>query len=68
MEIEETLAREMKEHTATLVRLTKIPRVDLTAAQGLLADMGPSAATFDTAERFASRVGVSPRTQESAGV
>jgi len=45
-EINDTLALTMQEHTATLVRLTKIPGVDLAAAQELLAEIGPSAATF----------------------
>jgi hypothetical protein len=51
-EINDTLARAMQEHTATLVRLTKIPGVDLAAAQELLAEIGPSAATFATPEQF----------------
>ena len=67
-EINNALALAMKDHTATLVRLTKIPGVDLAAAQELLAEIGPSAATFATAEQFASWVGVCPGSQESAGV
>lgn len=67
-EINDALALAMKDHTATLVRLTKIPGVDLAAAQELLAEIGPSAATFATAEQFASWVGVCPGSQESAGV
>jgi transposase len=67
-EINDALALAMKDHTATLVRLTQIPGVDLAAAQELLAEIGPSAATFATAEQLASWVGVCPGSQESAGV
>jgi transposase len=58
----------MKDHTAALVRLTKIPGVDLAAAQERLAEVGPSAAPLATAEQFASWAGVCRGSRESAGV
>jgi transposase len=67
-EIQEALAESMKAHAATLLRLTKIPGVDLAAAQELLAEIGPGALAFATAEQFASWVGICPGSQESAGV
>ncbi len=67
-EINQEVAGAMKEHVATLVRLTKIPGVDLYGAQELLAEIGPNAAVFYSAEQFASWVGVCPGSQESAGV
>jgi len=67
-EVNEALAESMKAHAATLVRMTKIPGVDLAAAQELLAEIGPGAAAFPTADHFASWVGVCPGSQESAGV
>jgi len=67
-EINQALAEAMKEHVAALHRLSKIPGVDLYAAQELLAEIGPKAAAFASAERFASWVGVCPGSQESAGV
>ena len=67
-EVNAALAQAMKDHTAVLVRLTKIPGVDLTAAQELLAEIGAGAAAFPTAEQFASWVGVCPGSQESAGI
>jgi transposase len=67
-EVNQALAESMKAHTATLVRMTKIPGVDLAAAQELLAEIGPGAAAFPTADHFASWVGVCPGSQESAGV
>jgi len=67
-EIQRELSLAMQTHTATLVRLTKIPGVDVAAAQELLAEIGPRAAAFPTAERFASWVGVCPGSKQSAGV
>ena len=67
-EINQALAEAMKEHVATLHRLSKIPGVDLYAAQELVAEIGPKAAAFASAEQFASWVGVCPGSQQSAGV
>jgi transposase len=67
-EINQALVEAMKEHVAALHRLTKIPGVDLYAAQELVSEIGPQAAAFASAEQFASWVGVCPGSQESAGV
>jgi transposase len=67
-EIHRALAEAMAEHLAALHRLTKIPGVDLYAAQELVAEIGPKAAAFPSAEQFASWVGVCAGSQESAGV
>jgi transposase len=67
-EINQVLAEALKQHIADLYRLTKIPGVDLYAAQELLSEIGPKAAAFASAEQFASWVGVCPGSQESAGV
>jgi transposase len=67
-EINQALAEAMQEHIVALHRLSKIPGVDLYAAQELLAEIGPKAAAFASAEQFASWVGVCPGSQESAGV
>jgi transposase len=67
-EINQALARAMKEHVAVLHRLSKVPGIDLYSAQELMAEIGPKAAAFATAEHFASWVGVCPGSQESAGV
>jgi len=67
-ELNEALALAMKDHVAVLCRLSKIPGVDLYAAQELLAEIGPRAAAFPSAEQFASWVGVCPGSHESAGV
>jgi transposase len=67
-EINQALAEAMREHIPALHRLSKIPGIDLYAAQELIAEIGPKAAAFATAENFASWVGVCPGSQESAGV
>jgi len=67
-EINRTLAEAMREHLPALQRLSRMPGVDLYAAQELLAEIGPGAAAFASAEHFASWVGVCPGNQESAGV
>jgi transposase len=67
-EINQALAEAMKEHVVALHRLTKVPGVDLYAAQELLAEIGPGAMTFASAEQFASWVGICPGSQESAGI
>ncbi len=67
-EINQALAEAMQEHLAVLHRLTKIPGVDLYAAQELLSEIGPTAAAFASAEQFASWVGVCPGSKQSAGV
>jgi len=67
-ELNDELTRAMKEHVGVLPRLSKIPGVDVYAAQELLAEIGPGAAALAAANQFASWVGVCPGSQESAGV
>jgi transposase len=67
-EINRALAEAMTEHLGALHRLSKIPGVDLYAAQELVSEIGPKAAAFPSAEQFVSWVGVCPGSQESAGV
>jgi transposase len=67
-EINQSLAEAMQEHLAALHRLSKIPGVDLYAAQELISEIGPKACAFASAEQFASWVGVCPGSQQSAGI
>ena len=67
-ELNAELARTMQQHVAILRRLSQIPGVDLYAAQELLAEIGPKAAAFPTADPFASWVGICPGSEESAGI
>ena len=67
-ELDEQLAVAMQHHAPTLLRLSRIPGVDWVAAEDLLAEIGPTAATFPSPEQFASWVGVCPGSRESAGI
>lgn len=67
-EIGSELSRSMRDHVRVLHRLSQLPGVELTAAQELLAEIGPGARAFASAAQFASWVGVCPGQQESAGV
>lgn len=62
------IAQSMAEYAATIQRLCQLPGVDVTAAQQLIAEIGPEAATFPSPQQLASWVGVCPGKQESAGV
>ncbi len=67
-EINTALAKAMAPYTATLLRLSKVPGVNLYAAQELVAEIGPAAASFASPEQFTSWAGICPGRQESAGV
>jgi transposase len=67
-DLNEALAAAMSAHLTTLHRLSRIPGVDLHAAQELLAEIGAGAVAFPSAEQFASWVGICPGSQESAGI
>ena len=67
-EIGMALSQAMREHAASLNRLSQVPGVQVYAAQELLAEIGPQAAAFPSAVQFASWVGLCPGQQESAGV
>ena len=67
-DIDRTLEEAMKAHAPTLNRLCQMPGVDLVAAQELLAEIGPTAAAFPSADEFASWAGSCPGSNETAGV
>jgi transposase len=67
-QINQTLSEAMKDHLPALIRLAKIPGIDLYAAQELLAEIGVRALAFPSGDQFVSWVGVCPGSQESAGI
>lgn len=67
-EINLVLAESMRTHVQALHRLSGIPGVDLYAAEELLAEIGPEAAAFPSAEQLASWIGICPGSKESAGI
>lgn len=58
----------MKEHIPTLHRLSKVPGLNVEAAEIMLAEIGPGAATFPSGGQMASWAGICPGSQESAGI
>jgi transposase len=67
-ELDEELARLLRPHQAAVQRLAAVPGLGVDSAQQMIAEVGPTAATFATAKRLASWVGSCPGDQESAGV
>jgi len=66
-EIEVCLAQELKAQQEVTERLCAIPGIGVEAAQAIIAEMGPAAASFPSAAQAASWIGVCPGRQESAG-
>jgi transposase len=66
--LDEELARLLREHQAAVERLAAVPGLGVDSAQQIIAEVGPTAATFATAKRLASWVGACPGHDESAGI
>ncbi len=66
--LDEELARLLREHQSAVERLAAVPGLGVDSAQQIIAEVGPTAATFGTAKRLASWVGACPGHDESAGV
>jgi transposase len=62
------LGRLLREHQDAVERLAAVPGLGVDSAQQILAEVGPTAATFPTPKRLASWVGACPGHDESAGV
>jgi transposase len=67
-QLDEELARLLREHQDAVERLAAVPGLGVDSAQQIIAEVGPTAATFATAKRLASWVGACPGHDESAGV
>jgi len=68
LEIDQSLDEMLEPHRQAIQRLIEIPGVGERAAQQILAQVGPDAHAFPSAEQLASWVGVCPGRRESAGV
>lgn len=62
------LAQLLVGHQAAVERLAAVPGLGVDSAQQIMTEVGPTAATFPTAKRLASWVGVCPGHDESAGI
>jgi len=61
------MAQALSQHQAAVHRLVEIPGVSLTAAQQIIAEVGPEARAFAAPQKLASWVGVCPGQHQSAG-
>src|SRR5580700_8001672 len=66
-QLHEATARCLHSHQEAVVRLAEVPGFGTDSAQQVIAEVGPRAATFDSAQQLASWVGVCPGREESAG-
>jgi transposase len=62
------MAQALRQHQEAVMRLATVPGFGVDSAQQVIAEVGPSAATFPSAEQLASWVGVCPGREESAAV
>jgi transposase len=67
-QLDEELARLLREHQDAVQRLSAVPGLGVDSAQQIIAEVGPTAATFPCAKRLASWVGACPGNDESAGI
>ena len=58
----------LRGHQSAVERLAAVPGLGVDSAQQIITEVGPAAATFATAKRLASWVGVCPGHDESAGI
>ena len=66
-EISEEVARRLQPHADTVARLIEVPGIGAEAAQELIAELGPQAASFPSSGNMSSWIGVCPGSNESAG-
>jgi transposase len=66
-ELNKLAAAQMQRYQNAVTRLIEIPGIGAEAAQEILAEIGPQAAAFPSAEQPASWIGVCPGSNESAG-
>lgn len=66
-ELNKLAASEMQTYQNAVTRLIEVPGIGAEAAQEIIAEVGPEAAAFPSAEQLASWIGVCPGSHESAG-
>lgn len=67
-QLDEELARLLRVYQEAVARVAAVPGLGVDSAQQIIAEVGPTAATFATAKHLASWVGACPGHDESAGV
>ena len=67
VELNQLAAAQMQKYQDAIRRLIEIPGIGAEVAQEILAEIGPEAAAFPSAQQLASWIGVCPGSSESAG-
>lgn len=66
--LDQEMASLLTAHQDVVQRLTEVPGLGVDSAQQIIAEVGPTAASFPSAKHLVSWVGVCPGEEESAGV
>src|ERR1700756_3054171 len=67
-QLDQETASLLREHQDAVERLAQVPGVGVDSASQIIAEVGPTAATFPSGKYLSSWVGACPGDQESAGV
>jgi transposase len=67
-ELDKEMASLLSEHQNAVERLAEVPGLGVDSAQQIIAEVGPTAATFPSEKCLSSWVGACPGDDESAGV
>ena len=67
-QLDQELATLLHPHQDAVQRLAEVPGLGVDSAQQIIAEVGPTAATFPSGQQLASWVGTCPGDEESAGV
>src|ERR1700739_1357144 len=67
-QLDKEMASLLSQHQDAVQRLAEVPGLGVDSAQQIIAEVGPTAATFPSGEQLSSWVGACPGDEESAGV
>jgi len=67
-QLDQEMASLLRQHQDAVERLAEVPGLGVDSAQQIIAEVGPTAATFATPKHLSSWVGACPGDNESAGV
>jgi len=67
-QLDQEMASLLRQHQDAVERLAEVPGLGVDSAQQILAEVGPTAATFPSEKCLSSWVGACPGDEESAGV
>jgi transposase len=68
VELDKEMATLLSEHQHAVQRLAEVPGLGVDSAQQIIAEVGPTAATFPSEKCLSSWVGACPGDKESAGI